>query len=117
MGGKMGRLGAIDLCAGNVANRVNGIGKVQHMVFTVRPKALVVCSGGPQEEISSPQCSQVEVEFALGVDEQRAAPLLLQHLLAVGALEAEVLNEVFEIAAVGVRAEAGPAFQAGQGQL
>ena len=78
------------------------------MVFTVRPEAFAVSRCRTQEEIPSPQRSQVEVELALRIDEQRAAPFLLQHLLAVGTFNVEILDEVIQVAAIGFGAKVRP---------
>src|SRR3989344_5142794 len=112
MRGGVGRGGAVQLLAGQPRKIIQGIRQMNYARFNERLVSLtrlVVTRGRAQEEIAAPKGTQVEIELALVVDEQRATPLLLQHTQAVGALEVKVGDLRREIAQVGLCAPQRPA--------
>ncbi len=108
---------AVQLKTCDVAQIVDRIGHMEDAVLDIGFEIGIVRAGGTEEKIPPPQRTQIEVQLALGLDEEDATTLLLQHRLAVGRLEIEVLGEIVKIAAIGLGAEIGPAAQAAQGQL
>jgi hypothetical protein len=113
---KVCRLGPVELQPGNAADSIHRVGQVNDVVLAVGLEALMVGCRRTQEEIPPPECSEIEVEFALCVDKQRAATFLLQHLPAIGALEVEVPDQVIEVTPIRIGTKVGPAPQAGQGE-
>ena len=117
MGGQMRGHRPVEVVSLHPGDVVHRVGQVHHMGVDIGAEALVIGRRGAQEEVAAPERAQVKVELALGVDEQRAAALLLEHLAAVGAVEGEVFGQVGQIAPVGLGAEIGPAFEAREGEL
>ena len=117
--------GAVELEAGNrlVAfgrEVVEGIRHVQQVVLDVGPVAfarLEVARGRTHEEVARPQRPQIHVDAALHVDQQRALALLLQHRQRLFRFEAEVVDLLFVVGAVRVRAPQRPAPQSAQGEV
>ncbi len=71
----------------------------------------------PHREIPAPQRPQIEIQPAVGIDEQGSAPFLLQHRQAVGGFQREILLKSIEVAGVRLRPPQCPATQAAQRQL
>ena len=77
MRGLMGGHGAVELRPRHIAQIVHRIGQVHDVMLDIGPEAFVIGRARAQEEIPPPERAQVEIELALAVDEERAAPLLL----------------------------------------
>ena len=109
--------GAIEFQPPNPADVVDRIGQVYDVRLDIGLEVRAVGLGRAQEEVPPPERPQIEIQLALDVDEQRAAPLLLEHGTAVVGLEVEIVDQVVEVAPVGLGAEVSPAAQAAEGKL
>ncbi len=99
---------------------IEGVRHVQQVILDVGPVALArleVARSRAHEEIARPQGPQIHVDAALHVDQQGALALLLQHRQRLFRFEAEVLDLLFVVGAVGMRAPQRPAPQAAQGEV
>ena len=120
VGRAMGRGGPVGLQAGDAPIGVEGVRQVDLEVLDEGLEAqagLVVARGGPHEEGPRPQGAEIEVELALVVHEQGAAPLLLQHRPGGLGLEAEIGHLAVQVPGMGLGTPEGPATQSAQGEL
>ena len=105
----MGGHRPIELYPRDPAERIDRIGEVEDMVVDIGPEAFVVGCRRPKEEVAAPQGPEIEIQLALRVDEEGAAPLLLEYREAVLALQGEISGERIVVAAIGLGAEIAPA--------
>ena len=125
VGGAMGGGGAVKFQTRNrlLALRgeiIEGIRQMQQVILDVGPitlASLVIPGGGAHEEIPCPEGAQIHIDAPLHVHQQGALALLLQHRQRLLGLDAEILDLLLVVGAVGVGPPQGPAAQAAKGQL
>jgi hypothetical protein len=119
MADHVGQSGAVAVEAGNTAGVIEDVGQAdsRRVVVGKRRQCLIDVAGvGDQLRAVLPQGTQVEIEPAFVVEQERAVPLALQHGAAVGRLQAEVGTLSFGMVVVIADAVVKPVSQSGDGQ-